>query len=77
MGCDGGTIPTRGELVSTKKKPEKVRTEFLRYIRYICYLIYLNGHSKPSRMAIGYKARLIQIPNLPELVIQSVLEHVE
>ena len=24
MGCDGGTIPTRGELVSLKKKPEKV-----------------------------------------------------
>ena len=24
MGCDGGTIPTRGELVKTKKKPEKL-----------------------------------------------------
>lgn len=24
MGCDGGTIPTRDELVRTKKKPEKV-----------------------------------------------------
>lgn len=24
MGCDGGTIPKRDELVRTKKKPEKV-----------------------------------------------------
>jgi hypothetical protein len=24
MGCDGGTIPTRDELVRTKKKPEQV-----------------------------------------------------
>lgn len=27
MGCDGGTIPTRGELVRTKKKPEQVSKE--------------------------------------------------
>jgi len=25
MGCDGGTIPKRDELVRTKKKPEQVR----------------------------------------------------
>lgn len=24
MGCDGGTIPRRDELVKTKKKPEQV-----------------------------------------------------
>jgi hypothetical protein len=24
MGCDGGTIPTRDELVKLKQKPEKV-----------------------------------------------------
>lgn len=24
MGCDGGTIPKRDELVRTKKKPEEV-----------------------------------------------------
>jgi len=24
MGCDGGTIPTRGELVKTRKKPEQL-----------------------------------------------------
>ena len=24
MGCDGGTIPTRDELVRVKKKPEQV-----------------------------------------------------
>ena len=27
MGCDGGTIPTRDELVRTKKKPEQVRVD--------------------------------------------------
>jgi len=27
MGCDGGTIPTRGELVKTKKKPEQLSKE--------------------------------------------------
>lgn len=25
MGCDGGTIPRRDELVRLKKKPEQVR----------------------------------------------------
>lgn len=25
MGCDGGTIPKRDELVRTRKKPEQVR----------------------------------------------------
>lgn len=25
MGCDGGTIPKRDELVKTKKKPEQVK----------------------------------------------------
>jgi hypothetical protein len=29
MGCDGGTIPTRDELVRTKKKPEQVETFYL------------------------------------------------
>lgn len=28
MGCDGGTIPKRDELVKVKKKPEQVRTSF-------------------------------------------------
>jgi hypothetical protein len=27
MGCDGGTIPKRDELVKTKKKPEQVRKD--------------------------------------------------
>lgn len=27
MGCDGGTIPRRDELVRMKKKPEQVRFE--------------------------------------------------
>ena len=29
MGCDGGTIPKRDELVTLKKKPEQVRTMIL------------------------------------------------
>ena len=28
MGCDGGTIPTRDELVRLKQKPEKVKLWF-------------------------------------------------
>lgn len=27
MGCDGGTIPRRDELVRVQKKPEQVRVE--------------------------------------------------
>lgn len=27
MGCDGGTIPKRDELVRVKKKPEQVKME--------------------------------------------------
>lgn len=27
MGCDGGTIPRRDELVRVKKKPEQVKIE--------------------------------------------------
>lgn len=33
MGCDGGTIPRRDELVRLKKKPEQVIFEFLNLIR--------------------------------------------
>lgn len=29
MGCDGGTIPRRDELVRLKKKPEQVGTYLL------------------------------------------------
>lgn len=28
MGCDGGTIPRRDELVRVKKKPEQVKIEY-------------------------------------------------
>lgn len=31
MGCDGGTIPKRDELVRTKKKPEQVRILHLNF----------------------------------------------
>lgn len=32
MGCDGGTIPKRDELVRTKKKPEQVNRKFVYYL---------------------------------------------
>lgn len=60
MGCDGGTIPRRDELVRTKKKPEQVFIfdstnyfpEYLhRYVFYVCYFrkikmlnVFLNGN---------------------------------
>ena len=37
MGCDGGTIPKRDELVRTKKKPEQV--SFLNIIFFLIYLL--------------------------------------
>ena len=32
MGCDGGTIPRRDELVRVKKKPEQVSILFILYV---------------------------------------------
>lgn len=32
MGCDGGTIPRRDELVRLKKKPEQVSFYYFRII---------------------------------------------
>lgn len=42
MGCDGGTIPRRDELVRVKKKPETVslKNVILSKIGYNCYLYY-------------------------------------
>jgi len=34
MGCDGGSIPTRSELVKTKKKPEQVDKDTMTTIRW-------------------------------------------
>jgi len=34
MGCDGGSIPTRSELVKTKKKPEQVDKDTMTAIRW-------------------------------------------
>lgn len=34
MGCDGGTIPRRDELVRLKKKPEQVGQIFLSSINF-------------------------------------------
>lgn len=34
MGCDGGTIPRRDELVRIKKKPEQVCNSYELFIMY-------------------------------------------
>ena len=36
MGCDGGTIPTRDELVQTKKNPEKKDNDSVRLYKWQC-----------------------------------------
>lgn len=41
MGCDGGTIPRRDELVRLKKKPEKVCMYLHGMETYLRILIYL------------------------------------
>ena len=39
MGCDGGSIPRRDELVKTKKKAEKVDSnELLKTLFFTCFL---------------------------------------
>eukprot|EP01137_Pigoraptor_chileana_P025546 Opistho-2@7365 len=35
MGCDGGTIPTRGEVVKQKKKPETIDKDILMYAKWL------------------------------------------
>ena len=39
MGCDGGTIPKRDELVRTKKKPEQVNAVFFRNGYDLIYML--------------------------------------
>ena len=34
MGCDGGTIPTRDELVKLKKKPEQKDADAVRLLKW-------------------------------------------
>lgn len=41
MGCDGGTIPKRDELVKLKKKPEQVSLVAKQY-RFIIVLIVIS-----------------------------------
>lgn len=36
MGCDGGTIPRRDELVRVKKKPEQVKKQTFPNAATIC-----------------------------------------
>lgn len=38
MGCDGGTIPRRDELVRVKKKPEQV-SNISEYIENVFYIL--------------------------------------
>lgn len=38
MGCDGGTIPRRDELVRVKKKPEQV-SNISEYIENVLYIL--------------------------------------
>ena len=54
MGCDGGTIPTRDELVKLKKKPEQKDADAVRLLKWahcalsqqVCAL------SRPQRWSI-------------------------
>lgn len=39
MGCDGGTIPRRDELVRVKKKPEQVRLQSLTSLGEVRFFI--------------------------------------
>lgn len=41
MGCDGGTIPRRDELVRVKKKPEQV-IFYLDYVFRYFYILFIN-----------------------------------
>lgn len=62
MGCDGGTIPKRDELVRTKKKPEQVCTSlhqklFLAYVYVTSLIVYNNkliNKSMIIHMGYGY-----------------------
>lgn len=54
MGLDGGTIPTRGELVQLKKKPEQVRL-LLRTLPSFSRLVKINQMSPPSHLDCWYK----------------------
>lgn len=38
MGCDGGTIPRRDELVRVKKKPEQV-SNISEYVENVLYIL--------------------------------------
>ena len=50
MGCDGGTIPTRDELVKTKKKPEQKDKDSVRLFKWQhCHL----SHQKLSRPIVA------------------------
>lgn len=41
MGCDGGTIPRRDELVRVKKKPEQVRKRNKKTSKNLLYKFFI------------------------------------
>lgn len=56
MGCDGGTIPRRDELVRVKKKPEQV---------IICALPDEGGHVLECKIALNQLLhQLLQKPSI-------------
>eukprot|EP01132_Coremiostelium_polycephalum_P002631 gene2631-3268_t len=68
MGCDGGMIPTRGELVKMKKKPEQLDKEQLDHSKWsLC---------KISQSLLSEPIVIDDLGNLfnKDAVIQSLLE---
>ena len=59
MGCDGGTIPTRGEMVRTKKKPEQVLERKKMVFSHFSPVDMIYQHG--NMMVKGKKARLTYI----------------
>ena len=66
MGCDGGTIPTRDELVKTKKKPEQVRNMLSRpsvCLDYVKLRLSSNLFGKSIlRSYIGLAGIILELP---------------
>jgi len=59
MGCDGGTIPRRDELVRTKKKPEQVRSQL--------FINKLNSFRFDFRNFLSVSPGYLPKPNLNEI----------
>ena len=53
MGCDGGTIPTRDELVKLKKKPEQKDSDGHRLYKWQHFAILVQFFIKCSSFVIN------------------------